>query len=463
MSDSSSPTSDLPSSNSLSTHFHNTAESAERLRDHILKPIADRFGFPLSRRGGQSSTVPTVLCLGNHSSGKSSFINHWIGASIQTTGVAPTDDGFTILMYGSAQLELDGRTAVVDPQLSLGDFEQYGKEFLDHLKLKRLPLEPLRDLCFIDSPGLIDHAGAPGDLSRGYDFPAVVREFACFADLIIFFFDPDRPGTTGESLRIFNDALSDVMYKTLIVFNKVDTFEDVRDFARTYGALCWNLSRIMRTKDMPHIFCTYLEELASRKQRQIDLADFDKSTHQLKQEVRSVGSRRRSNMIGSLLDSTRGLRVHATVCESIGFTLLYTRLILWTGGLLLLFAGLWGLVVYRASTYAVVAEVIAIALGIGILSIQRWLLRQQLNQQISRLDWIFNRLFQRELLEQNHHRFLQGIWETVKPKTEQFLRTVGPGGIPSGPWWRSKIRRLRRMSDEEIPRMLGTLQQPLDR
>ena len=39
----------------------------------------------------------------------------------------------------------------------------------------------------------------------------------------------------------------------------------------------------MRTKDMPHIFCTYLEELASRKQRQIDLADFDKSTHQLKQ------------------------------------------------------------------------------------------------------------------------------------------------------------------------------------
>jgi hypothetical protein len=38
-----------------------------------------------------------VLCVGNHSSGKSSFINYVLGRSIQTAGVAPTDDCFTII------------------------------------------------------------------------------------------------------------------------------------------------------------------------------------------------------------------------------------------------------------------------------------------------------------------------------------------------------------------------------
>jgi septin family protein len=38
-----------------------------------------------------------VLCVGNHSSGKSSFINYVLGRPIQTAGVAPTDDCFTII------------------------------------------------------------------------------------------------------------------------------------------------------------------------------------------------------------------------------------------------------------------------------------------------------------------------------------------------------------------------------
>ena len=42
--------------------------------------------------------VPLVLLLGNHSSGKSSFINHLIGQKVQRTGAAPCDDGFTVIM-----------------------------------------------------------------------------------------------------------------------------------------------------------------------------------------------------------------------------------------------------------------------------------------------------------------------------------------------------------------------------
>ncbi len=429
-------------------------DAVERLRDQTLKPIADSFGFPLSKRTNSVSNIPTVLCLGNHSSGKSSFINHLIGSNVQATGVAPTDDGFTLLMYHSTEQIVDGRTAVVDPQFPLRDFEQYGKEFLDHLKVRRLPLEPLKQVCLIDSPGLIDHAGSPGDHARGYDFPAVVREFAGFADLIVFFFDPGKPGTTGESLRIITEALSDVMYKVLIVFNKVDTFEDVRDFARTYGALCWNLSRVIRTKDMPQIYCTFVEGLGGAGQRQIDLIDFTKSTDQLRAEISRVGQRRRSNVIGALLDSARSLRIHSAICHKLGMTMLWIRLGIWCVSAALIALGVWGLIYHRSNTYAFVAELLCIVAGVSGILLSRTFLRHWLSQQTANLDSWFNRLFHRELLEQSHSRFLEGLWESVKPRTVKFLQSVGPSGVPFSPLWSSKIKKLRKIAEVDIPALL---------
>ena len=43
---------------------------------------------------------PMVLVLGNHSSGKSTFINHLLGRHVQKTGRAPTDASFTIITHG---------------------------------------------------------------------------------------------------------------------------------------------------------------------------------------------------------------------------------------------------------------------------------------------------------------------------------------------------------------------------
>ena len=58
-----------------------------------------------------------------------------------------------------------------------------------------------------DSPGMIDSPGMTGQdltrkmqMDRGYDFARVTRWFAERADVILLFFDPDKPGTTGETL-----------------------------------------------------------------------------------------------------------------------------------------------------------------------------------------------------------------------------------------------------------------------
>ena len=64
------------------------------LREKHLAPLADSLRVELMP-SARLRAPPTVLLLGNHSSGKSSTINHLLGRDIQRTGVAPTDDCFT--------------------------------------------------------------------------------------------------------------------------------------------------------------------------------------------------------------------------------------------------------------------------------------------------------------------------------------------------------------------------------
>ena len=49
-----------------------------------------------------------VMLIGNHSAGKSSFINWYIGESVQTTGVAIETRGFTFVTSGRKRDTLKG-------------------------------------------------------------------------------------------------------------------------------------------------------------------------------------------------------------------------------------------------------------------------------------------------------------------------------------------------------------------
>ena len=42
--------------------------------------------------------------------------------------------------------------------------------------------------------------------------------------------------------------------KLHIILNKADQFRKIHDFARAYGSLCWNLSKVIHRKDLPQIF-----------------------------------------------------------------------------------------------------------------------------------------------------------------------------------------------------------------
>lgn len=280
--------------------------------------------------------LPMVLVLGNHSSGKSTFINHMLGQSVQKTGRAPTDCTFTILSGGVREERLDGAALVRHAQYGFGDVQRlFGREFVSQVELKVVVGSQLLDeggLMIVDSPGMIDPPGTSLDRTdedRGYDFKRVVQWFADRADVILVMFDPDKPGTTFETLDVLTKSLQGMSSKVLLILNKVDDFQTVHDFARAYGALCWNLSKVIGRKDLPFIYTMYVpqdkREAASDAQENEETAfnvpkmlehEFDGIRGEVIREVKRAPDRATDNVLNLLRATALRLKMHLTLVEA---------------------------------------------------------------------------------------------------------------------------------------------------
>lgn len=88
--------------------------------------------------------MPLVFVMGNHSSGKSSFINHILQKyylskkirKIQKSGVAPTDDGFTIIAPSDVNIDHDGPSLVGHPDLGFTGLQKFGQNLVNHIAMK---------------------------------------------------------------------------------------------------------------------------------------------------------------------------------------------------------------------------------------------------------------------------------------------------------------------------------------
>lgn len=172
-----------------------------------------------------------------------------------------------MLVGGSREERLDGSALTRHAKYGFGDVQRrFGRDLVSQIELKVVANSPLLNeggLMLVDSPGMIDPPGASTDRTdndRGYDFKRVVQWFAERADVILVMFDPDKPGTTFETLDVLTTSLHGLSSKLLLILNKVDDFRTVHDFARAYGALCWNLSKVIPRKDLPFIYTMYVPQ-----------------------------------------------------------------------------------------------------------------------------------------------------------------------------------------------------------
>ena len=274
-------------------------------------PLAGRYYYKLRRPVVTGGGTPCMVFLGNHSSGKSSIINWLLGEErVQDVGLAPTDDGFTVIMYGQTSEDVCGPAALARLPAEFAGLKLFGGDFLHRLCVKVRPYELLKSVTLIDTPGMID--SAEHTVNRSYDFEGVVRVFAELCDMVFYLLDPDKPGTTGETVNVFAKCLSGVQFKLRVLLNKCDAFSGMYDFARTYGTVCWNLARVLHTKDLPKIWTIY-----SGPKREnaggIDLTDFDRHREEFLAVVRDAAARRRDNVFSQSLSDFLGLSIRMCV------------------------------------------------------------------------------------------------------------------------------------------------------
>lgn len=434
----------------------NPEQTAADIHDRVLGPLAKRLAFDLAAWPRHGATTPVVLFLGNHSSGKSSFVNFLLGQPIQATGLAPTDDGFTVLTWGNQKATADGPTATSHPRLDLGDFAHLGPAFTSKLRLKTFPHDLLRSVTLVDSPGMIDAMGAVN--TRGYEFPAAVRTFAERADLILFFFDPDKPGTTAESVSVLTETLAGLSHKLLLILNKVDQFDSFPDLARTYGTLCWNLAKAIPTKDIPHIAMCYLppEDGAARRPAGVlPLAEFDTARLQILEEIKRTPARRADNLVSGLLQRGREVLLHARVCRELGRNYMRMRL-QWLSALAVttLLASVAAWFAWPSPQWS--TRLLVILIGLAAIAGAWWLgqwqarrfTRRSLNPAV--LDEAFASACEDELTLRDRAD-LRALWESIRPRTARAVQLLGPGHLALSFGLGLQISRLHKAVTQEIP------------
>ena len=377
---------------------------------------AKSYHFAFRRPAVTCDAKPCMVFLGNHSSGKSSLINWILGEKVQDTGLAPTDDGFTVIMYGSERGEFRGQAALDRLPAEFREFAKYGEKFLHSLCVKLRPIAFLEKVSLIDSPGMIDSAEKTA--GRDYDFEGVVRSLAELCDMVFYLFDPDKPGTTGETVNIFAKCLSGVKYKLHILLNKCDGFSGMYDFARTYGTLCWNLARVLDTKDMPKIWTIYSGETPSAASGGMDLADFNRHREEFRAVIDDGAARRRDNIVSQTSADFRGLSVRMRLVDAawrksaawrLGALVAAAALSALPGALLYAFEGA------TAKTVAVGAAAAAIVLLSGVAA-ARLAARRARARFAERIDDAFRRAYRSELAIGTRDDLMQ-VWNEQRDET----------------------------------------------
>ncbi|CAK0765235.1 Dynamin family protein [Gammaproteobacteria bacterium] len=279
-----------------------------------LDKIARGTGF-MHHEESYASYVPwwpIVTILGTYSSGKSTFINDYLGLKLQLTGNQAVDDKFTVISYSAEDtvrilpgLALDADLRFPFYKISR-EIESVatgeGRRIDSYLQLKTCPSRQVKGMILIDSPGFDADEQRTAVLR-------ITKHIIGLSDLVLVFFDARHPemGTMQDTLRhLVGEAIHrNDSNKFLYVLNQIDTTarednaEDVvASWQRALASKGLTAGRFYRIYsrstftpiENPNVRARY------EAKRDLDLADIERRIHQVSVErsYRIVGALERS-------------------------------------------------------------------------------------------------------------------------------------------------------------------------
>jgi len=247
-----------------STNSANTLEAATTtLNERILKECHTLYADPehglisIAEDLGLKLLAPrkkiTIMLIGNHSAGKSSFINWYIEEHVQRTGVAIETQGFSFVTSGRRRESLTGNATLhlyphFKPLQAMPGVVDYLSTEISTSKQKKFPL-----VTFVDSPGLVD-----GDMCYPFDVNEAILWLAELTDMVFVFFDPIGQALCKRTLNIVEKISEKHAERMRFYLSKADEAGHESDRQRVMMQIVQELCKrpgLNRTGfDMPTIY-----------------------------------------------------------------------------------------------------------------------------------------------------------------------------------------------------------------
>jgi hypothetical protein len=224
------------------------ASAAPKTIESIARKVGLEILHPLMK--------VSIMIIGNHSAGKSSFINWYCEDDVQPCGMAIETQGFTFITSGVKKLTapLKGEATIMRYPHVKGLKTKYGKPLVENLTT-RVSVSKAKSFYvvdFIDTPGLVD-----GNVSYPFEVNDAIVDLADYADLIFVFMDPVGQALVSRTMTVTKELNKKYYDKMRYYMTKADTVTKQEDLMKLAVQIAQNVQDHIKNQhgfEIPAIF-----------------------------------------------------------------------------------------------------------------------------------------------------------------------------------------------------------------
>lgn len=246
-----------------------------------LVELASKYPEDVGSSDGSAQVIAPkkkiwVVLIGNHSAGKSSFINWYVEQAVQKTSVAIETTGFTFITSGKTRETFNG-PATLQLFPFLRDVAEI-KGVVPSLSTEIVPssVKNFALITLVDTPGLVD-----GEMQYSFDPEDSMLRLAGHADLIFTFFDPIGQALCARTMRTVEKLCDREGHKMHFFLSKADTVPDETDRQRVLVQIAQNLTHRIKDRqfslNIPPIYIPTTEPVPVRNHLHLVMATIDKT------------------------------------------------------------------------------------------------------------------------------------------------------------------------------------------